>query len=494
MSLLEEPKEVAGLALVNNVLRQRMGWTFGENRLADLDRGLDGAARELGLENGKELVRLLVAGEWSGRMADALGVHLTIGETYFWREPRTLEAFRDQALPELVRRLGPTDPLRLWSAGCASGEEAYTLAILLAEDLPGHILSRSRVYATDINQRFLQRAQQGSYRAWSFRDTPEWILQRYFSELHGETRSVVPWLLDRVEFSQLNLAQEPYPHPFGLAGQMDAIFIRNVLIYFGPRQIEEVISRLSHCLKPGGYLVVSPSETSLINSPALAKVSTSHATFFRKVEGSAALSQVPYSPGAAQQGSPTRATPAAGSLRAASTLPRVPVAPRSRTANPSLAAFTEALTAARVARTPVATPVPPAPAADMAAIKRMADGGRLQEALQMLDATLQAAKTNAEMHYLRASLLHELGREAEATAALRRVLYLEPDFVVAHLMMANIAARTQQAAVARRSWQTILDLLAPAADDAEVPHSDGLNAARLRSMAATHLEAYARRA
>nr|WP_236673176.1 CheR family methyltransferase [Comamonas sp. JC664] len=184
--------------------------------------------------------------------------HAVIGETYFFRHPEHLRS---------VARLAQSHPsscFQVWSAGCASGEEPYSIAMaLLAEGLPE---GRFRVLATDVSGRALQRAKEGLYGPWSLRRIePE--QEKRFLVAEGESFSVIPQVRRAVEFRRHNLAVDPPPF-MGLG----AIFCRNVLIYFPTELAREVLRRFVDALAPGGLLFVSPAEVPLTNGLGLEMV------------------------------------------------------------------------------------------------------------------------------------------------------------------------------------------------------------------------------
>jgi chemotaxis protein methyltransferase CheR len=194
---------------------------------------------------------------------DVLASHLTIGETYFFRENKTFEILAEKVLPELVRsRRNGARRLRIWSAGCCTGEEPYSLAILLQQvirDLADWFVT---ILATDINVRFLRKAAAGVYSEWSFRQTPAWFKSRYFKRTEDGQYEILPEIKKQVTFAQLNLVQDSFPSLVAETNAMDVIFCRNVLMYFSLPQALKVVSNLHRALVHEGWLVVSPSEGS----------------------------------------------------------------------------------------------------------------------------------------------------------------------------------------------------------------------------------------
>ena len=186
---------------------------------------------------------------------------LTTNETYFFREAFQLKAFTDEVIPEILgekEKKGDLS-LRIWSAGCSTGEEPYTIAMLLREmyKLKGWQLE---IVGTDISQRVLQQARKGFYGKSSFRTTDEHYLMRYFQAQDAGFR-IADEIRELVTFSQLNLFDQ---NRFALLGKMDVIFCRNVIIYFDQPAKKKVIELFCNALHPGGFLLLGHSE-SLMN-------------------------------------------------------------------------------------------------------------------------------------------------------------------------------------------------------------------------------------
>jgi chemotaxis protein methyltransferase CheR len=196
-------------------------------------------------------------------MLDAVAVH----ETYFFREKRQLSAFAGHVLPELAG--ARPHPIRIWSAGCSTGEEAYTIAMLLAE--AGLLDWRfAAVYASDLSRRVVEAAVRGVYTESSFRTTDELFRQRYFERLGGASWRVSPELQHGVQFEQLNLVKlNDVNLSGGLAawppggGGFDVIFCRNVLMYFDDAAARRAIESFYSLLNEGGFLLLGHAESLL---------------------------------------------------------------------------------------------------------------------------------------------------------------------------------------------------------------------------------------
>jgi chemotaxis protein methyltransferase CheR len=187
--------------------------------------------------------------------------NLTTNETYFFRESAQLRAFSEEILPELRTTLAGRKTLRIWSAGCSTGEEPYTIAILLLESGDWWRDWQVEILGSDINQRVLHTARKGVYKKSAHRATSPEMLAKYFvADEKGDFR-IIDKVKELVSFSYLNLLD---PHKTSLIGNMDVIFCRNVIIYFDREAKKKVMESFYQKLRDGSYLLLGHSE-SLIN-------------------------------------------------------------------------------------------------------------------------------------------------------------------------------------------------------------------------------------
>jgi chemotaxis protein methyltransferase CheR len=202
---------------------------------------------------------------------------VTTNETYFFREAYQLDAFRDEILPALHRAAARGRRLSVWSAGCATGEEAYTIAILILESglFAGWDV---RVFGSDISRRVLQVARRGQYGRSSFRSIEPRLLRRYFREADGK-QQVRDEVRQLCSFGHLNLMDASM---MVLVGDVDVIFCRNVLIYFDGESRRKVIDALHRKLLGGGYLLLGHSESLLTITTAFELVHLKTDLVYRK--------------------------------------------------------------------------------------------------------------------------------------------------------------------------------------------------------------------
>jgi chemotaxis protein methyltransferase CheR len=278
------------LADVSAFVAARYGLHFPPHRFADLERGIAAVARDIDLPDVATCARRIVSASLGSSHAEILAAHLTTGETYFFRGKGTLAILEQRIFPELIRERSEGERrLRIWSAGCSTGEEPYSVAMLLDQLIPDQRAWDITILATDVNAASLAKAATAVYGEWSFRDTPAWIRPRYFSRGEDGRFELQPRIRSRVTFAKLNLAETSYPSPATNTHAMDVILCRNVLIYLTSEHVHRVVDNLHQALVDGGWLLVSPSEASHRWFPQFVSVSSPDAIVYRRKGGNAGM-------------------------------------------------------------------------------------------------------------------------------------------------------------------------------------------------------------
>ncbi|WRH66314.1 MAG: CheR family methyltransferase [Planktothrix sp. GU0601_MAG3] len=185
---------------------------------------------------------------------------ITTIESYFFRDQGQINLLQTVVLPELIKLRQGTKSLTLWSAGCSTGEEPYTLSILLQQLIPDWGSWNLQILGTDVNEQALTKASQGLYTAWSFRMVDSSLKHRYFMR-QGEDWKINFLTQSSVQFFNLNLVKDAYCYPnYTPIQEVDLIICRNVFVYFEKDYINQVISKFFNALKPGGYLITGHAE------------------------------------------------------------------------------------------------------------------------------------------------------------------------------------------------------------------------------------------
>ena len=248
------------LALFAKFIARIMGLHFTEERHLELSQKMAAVAKDAGFSDLEQYLLWLMSAPLSREQLETLASALTIGETYFLRDPGSYQILEQQLLPGLVaRRRGSDQALRIWSAGCSTGEEPYTLAIILSRVIPDLANWNISLTGTDINPQALERGRQGIYGSWSFRNAPPWLMD-YFTRLDDGRFQVIPRIRALVRFEHLNLADAGSGPEGSGTSFLDLVFCRNVMLYFEQIQIERTMRRFHAALREGGWLFVGPTE------------------------------------------------------------------------------------------------------------------------------------------------------------------------------------------------------------------------------------------
>ena len=399
---------------------------------------------ELALPGPAAYLALLSAEPGGDAELAALAPLLTNNETYFFRDKAQLEAAIRWATKLL--RDSPGRRLAVWSAGCSTGDEPYSLAILLEEALGA---DSHAILGTDLDDRALAHARRARYCGRSVRLVEPEVLARHFSRDEACFRVAEP-LRGRVRFARHNLASdEPVPQ-LGPAGY-DLILCRNVLIYFSSDAMRRTIDRFATLLRPGGALFLGASESlQFVDSPFRAVRLTDAFGYVLRGPAELPVEQPPERPPPARRPAPpapSRASATRG--RAASARPRAPL-PSASTAHRDAA--------------------------------RAHASGRLEEAARLASQAVAALPLDPAPYRLLYHVQVDLGLLDAAAATIRRLLYLEPGDLAARYVLARLLARAGNNAEARREFLALQAGAARGKAEELVPDSDGLSFGMLREL------------
>lgn len=488
----------AQLVQLSTLVAHKFGLNFPKERWPDLQRGLCSAAQECGYQHDlNRYVQGLLSPALTPRHLDRLAGPLTVGETYFFREKRSFDVFEKEIVPELIRtRADVGRTIRIWSAGCATGEEPYSIAIVLSKLMAGLKHWNSEILATDLNSKSLRKAAAGVYGSWSFRGTPSWARSANFEAVEDDLWAVTAAIKKMVTFVQLNLMADVYPTPVSNCPQgFDVIFCRNVLMYLTPEGMRKVVRDLHHSLATDGWLIVSPTETSQRLFSRFATVSFGDVTFYRK--SATHLPTVPALPAAersrvqlpewiAEAPEPARISSSATNREDS------PTEAHSQNTPPAAVSYERALALYQEGRCEeVERMILGLLSHDRDHVSVMlllarvyANQGKLAAALLWCDKAIAADKMAARAYYLRATILQEQGSLPEALVALKQTVYAEPEFMLGHFALGSLALKQRRPKESEKHFANVLLLLARYEPEEIVPESEGLSAGRLREMIA----------
>lgn len=382
---------------------------------------------------------------------------VTINETSFFRFPAQFDALRDRVLPEIMAaKSGGNKAVRIWSAGCSTGEEPYSIAMTLIDsgiEMAGY---KPQVLGTDVSTKALARAKSGVYGKRAMMNVPGDVVSRHFEPTPSGDFRITDRVRTHVDFGYQNLIKEPYP--LSLMGNWDIIFCRNVTIYFRLDSTRRVVSNFFDSLNEGGYLFIGHSETLTSVSDTFEAVEIGGVFLYRK--------PIPRKSFVFGQSVPTRA-------------PRVPRTP----------------TSSRARKPQEVVPVEPTAASDDPLEQARIDlkEGRPEAVLEIVEVVLATDPNNAEAHLLSAYVHADAGDYDEAMCAahralainpllpvaryilgiihqrqgdtvraiseLKKTIYIDADFALAHLNLANIYKAQRKWEAAAKEYENALKAL-----------------------------------
>lgn len=387
---------------------------------------------------------------------DALIHELTIGETHFFRFSEQFDALREIVFPELIQRNRDRRQLRIWSAGCSIGAEAYSLAILLDRSFGAQLHDWSvSILGTDIDTEFLARARSGVFAEWALRGLSRAQRAEYFTETDGGWK-IDPRYQRWTSFLKQNLVQDSLPAPELGLGSLDLILCRNVMIYFDERTINRLVSSFQRCLSPEGWLLVGHAE--------------GNAEAFQRFRAYQARGAVLFQNAPADGDAGTGVATAAGHGGSGA-----PVRQPAPSASPfeELQNWRPYSLPGRAAATPLAEPSEGNLVLDTVdEIHVLVDRGDWAAAGQQARSLREAQPLNAWAYYYEGLVLAHTGKVAEAEAALRRALFLEPEFPLAYYNLGLLLAAQGSRTGAHRAFRNTLRTLEGVPPDTPLAGSD----------------------
>jgi len=418
----------ADLSEIALALQRACGIVFSDRHGEQVRSGLSRASEALGIDP-RALVARLRTGDPAALRALVDGS--VVGETYFSRHPEQLSALR-----AAVRSEGGSGPLRVWCAGCASGEEAYTMAALLLEEGRGVAGS---VLGTDVSEKALEAARRARYGSWSLRALPAPACARWLRP-ERERWTVVPEVRELAAFRRHNLVTDPLP-----ADGFDVVLCRNVLIYFDPPTAHAVVRRLFEAVRPGGFVALAPAENFLAQPLGFEAIEHRGGALWRKARPTAHARSHP-TPVASRPAGPCAA------------LPRSPAPPA-----PTLA-----------------TAPAPAPATDVLQLARRAAAEARWADAERHAREAGEASLRPEPFLFAAAAAEARGDPDAAVRCVGRALFLDPAHAVARASLVPLLERLGRREDAARARRQALDALAGIPDDQLLPGIEPVGAGALR--------------
>ncbi len=484
------------LQRIKVLIASEMGWEFGQSRNSDLQRALVALAVENGIpKSGPAIQQWLDSVQWGAREFEILARHLTVGETYFFREKPHLDFFRKTIVPDIIAsRQMNNRTIRIWSAGCCTGEEPYSLAILLWELVPDISQWNVTILATDVNQTFLDKAAKGLFSAWSFRETPETVRQRYFVR-KGNQWQILPEIKKMVTFMRLNLASDMYPSENNNTAGYDVIFCRNVLMYFTLQQIRMVTARFHQSLNIPGYLIPGIVESNNENFPAFFPLNVGNCTIYSRQDNQRMQENLkPMHSISASSGmlnlSAKRTKKLKSEIQAVSLSREKPITLHVLNENTkpenlfSTGHYDECIAKCREL---LITEPDNILLLDLMT-RSLANSGNLTEAIPFTLKLVENRQAGPDHYYFAATIFSELGDDQKAVELLKKALYLDPHHLLSHYFIGRILKKLNNQKSAVRHLNNALELLSAFEPDHMISAADGLTAGRLKQLVKVSLK------
>ncbi|MEI6235441.1 MAG: CheR family methyltransferase [Planctomycetota bacterium] len=484
------------LALLEELIHAKSGLVL-KSRRSDLLSHVTTLLKETGSHTVFELYQLLSSDYKGHQHLTKLINSLTIGETHFFRNSPQFEALERQILPELIARNRHSKSLRIWSAGCATGEEPYSLAILLHKLLPDLASWKIQLLATDINDDSLNKARLGLYGSWSFRQVPQPVMDRYFVPSEKKFK-IRPEVASLVTFAPLNLVAPMYPLPFNQPMSMDLILCRNVFIYFDEATIGRIVRRFHTALGSTGWLIVGHSEPSQLLFGDFFPCDFPGTVIYRKTplpsaSSATATVQVPglsvtplaFDPvGVWNDSSGLALSTPATSTHAAQPSERESTAkgPIPSHAEVEQLILDKRLDAATNALSRMLDGNPDDARANYLRARIHANRKEPGPARTHLDRALAINALDADFHFLNGLLLNEDCKEEAAFDAFRRSTYLNPELFLPHYFMSLYLTKKGQRSRAQKTIERVAISIQNKKSDDLVPGGDGLTVGHAKEM------------
>jgi chemotaxis protein methyltransferase CheR len=439
-------------AQLKRYILNQTGLSYYEDKDEDLAARI---GRRFAHHNCTSYLHLLQTSE---KELEALIGELTIGETYFFRQSEHFQLIREQIIPDLLERNRHSRRLRIWSAGCATGAEPYSISLLLEREFARELRYwEVSILGTDINVEFLEKARTATFPNWTLRETTPEIKECCFEQT-SRGWILQPKYQKHVTFEYHNLVSHSlYPGADG--NPFDLILCRNVMIYFSRPQIMEVVKRLHESMADGGWLLVGHAEPHGETFQHFELMSNAKVTAYRRASSNEATPPLPF----------VEWTPHIFEDHPLSQPPAPDITPlldQTEQSAPHLNTET-----------------------CLAVVRDLADQGNWSRAAEVCQELLAESALNAPAHLLMGLVLSQTASPEEAQAAFRRAIYLERGFVFAHYQLAVSLQSMAKKQQAKKSFENVLQLTQHKAKEEPLPYGDGITIEELQELTRMHLEA-----
>ncbi len=416
---------------ISQRITELFGLLFPPNREVDLMRAVSTAARNCQIKTEPEqLMHWLVDNTLKKEEVSALSEALTINETYFFREKTALELLSETIIPYIIASRDINEkPIRIWSAGCSSGEEPYSIVMWLFDRFAQLSSKNLHVLATDISPVVINKALTGEYSEWSFRETETATREKYFKKDANKNR-IKAEVKKSVTFSYLNLSKNSYPSASTNTENMDVIFCRNVLMYFSPEVIKEVSHRFFNALTNKGWFISSQVELNDDYFGNFKRISFRNGIYYSKYGTSEkrGVKIEMFDSDAFSENKPY--------ARTIKKIPSENKPIRKEVTFSNQQKQAEVQTDTKPLPTLIAKSKRDTTESAISTIKELSNRGEYDLAIELIRYELDTNRGNADLYYLYANILYEKNELEQVENLLTKTLYINHNHLDAALLMA----------------------------------------------------------
>ncbi len=455
-------------------IQERLGIVIKPHQTNELQKAIINAYHKFNYVPSKYLEQLQVC-QTQSPLLEHLIAGVTVGETYFFRDENQIALLKNRILKEIIQKKRAENnlSLRIWSAGSASGEEIYTIALLLIEAIPDIHKWSLNLLATDINTESLKKAIKGEYGEWSMRSISNYYKQRYFT-LDDKIFTISQAVRDLVHFDYLNLNEDAFPAIFNGTNAQDLILCRNVFIYFEIKQITHVMSKFYACLVPGGYLLLGASDPVNISHTDFIFHHNDGLVFTRpeivKIDEKVEKIKITKKPLKQE-----KITLSFNKHKTNSTSVLNKNSDINLDFQLKINQFLDSGKWHDVLNTISLSNEKNTKFSLCAQATALANLGKLQQAEKICQEILSRYSTDKESYFTYALILIELNQIIEAEKILRKTLYLDHQFVPAHFQLGLLLLRDKKYALGLKSLTNALTIAKSKDADEQVTGTRGLN-------------------
>lgn len=416
-------------------------------------------------------------------MLGSLISSITIGETYFFRDKRQIRILKDEIFPAMVyhKTAVGDKSIRIWSAGCSSGEEIYTLVMLLKHIIPDFNDWNCYFLATDINVDLMKKGIAGKYSEWSMRSIPQEYLSMYFQK-HDRTYQLSSDICRLVTFDYMNLNSENYPSIMNGTTQHDLILCRNVLIYFDADHVRNILQRLSQCLSEEGMLLLGASDPIAMMDTNLSPSTVSTSLFVKKPEQQVKQPLKVFD----KEITPVRISQPDSANKVVNAPARERTAEAKKAVDELVSQYrwSDVITAVdqlelTLKKTPFLL---------NAKAKALANLGKTQSAIRICEECLEMDKMNKEAWFLYALVLSENKSWKASEAAFRKALYIDPNYLICRYQLGLLLIRLHKTSEGIKALRNVISTAMQCPQDDMVPDVPRMHYRDLVAMLTNEIE------